>query len=223
MFGKMMACVTVLTLAGTSLGAGKLPGYAEKNVAWGPVAPAPVAKVIASRENERGRFEDRDRGDRRGGWSDRDDWRDERRDERWGNRWDRDRDDRGFVHAGFNIRIGEPPAYCPPAQPIVRFIEERPCDLQIRAIQAGSSVIVFATGSNRSGGFVTTLDRVGDDYGAPRLVLKNVLDTRAYATSCVTPFDVRGFIEVRGCVSEIKVCVADQEICVPVETLGVVR
>lgn len=214
MFGKMMACVTVLTFAGTSMAAGK-PGYADKNVAWGPVAPSPVVKVIASRDNDRGRFDGRD--DRR------DDWRDDRRDERGGHRWDRDRDDRGFVHAGFTIRIGEPAPHYPPAKPIVRFIEERPSDVHLRAIQAGSTVIVFATGSNRTGGFTTTFDRVSDGYGPPRLVLQNVRDTRAYATQCITPFDVRGFIEVRGCVSEIKVCVAGQEICVPVEAVGAVR
>lgn len=167
---------------------------------------------------------DRDQ-DRRGGF-DRDDrgrsWRDHDREGGWSR--DRDRDDVRF-RGEVNIHIGRPPVVVAPA-PIVlpaRY-DVRPYELSLRAVQAGETVIVFAEGSNRTGGYTTKLDIVSGGYGQARVVLKNLAPSGCeVVTQCVSPFSEQGYFTSCERLREIKVCVAGQEVCVAVEQVRVLR
>jgi hypothetical protein len=92
-------------------------------------------------------------------------------------------------------------------------IEVIPQCLELTAFQAGDTVLLFAKGENRSGGFTTRLEREGR---GDRLKLINTSPRGRFVTQRLTPFQLSGSFQVRGCLTEITVCVAGQNRCVKV-------
>lgn len=236
MFAKAFVLSSVLC-GGVAMAAGPV-GPGQDGYAFSPAAPgrgSAPSLVLASADRERGgaMFEQAslrevrgDRGYERDGWRDRDDDGRGGRERRWGDRagrsgWDRDRDDVRF-HGGISVNIGRPPAA--PAIVLPARYDVRPYELTLRAVQAGETVIVFAEGSNRTGGYTTKLDIVGRSYGQPQIVLKNLAPSTCEVVSqCVSPFSERGYFTSCEALREIKVCVGGQEVCVRVEQVCALR
>lgn len=94
--------------------------------------------------------------------------------------------------------------------------EREPCDLSICAYQAGSALVIIARGSNPTSGYATCLERAPLE-GQFRVTLRNrVPDARSCPLQVLTPFEVVGSLQVRGCVRSVGVVVAGRPRNVPV-------
>lgn len=88
-----------------------------------------------------------------------------------------------------------------------RIEEEVPCDLHLSAYQSRDTVILVATGSNRSGGFTTTFAPCDLNDRTPEVRLVNT-PARDACTQGITPFDVSSSFHSRHQLGCIKVIVA---------------
>ena len=91
-----------------------------------------------------------------------------------------------------------------------------PCDLNITAFQSRSTIMIFATGTNRSGGFCTSFCSLDSRDSAPRIQLHNTAPS-GYANQCISPFSINAALHTDRCVSKIEILVGDHFICIPVQ------
>jgi hypothetical protein len=138
-------------------------------------------------------------------------------DPRWSGRNDRQGGGIRIVLGTGPLPIGRTTPACRPTpvrKPIVR--EVMPCDLSVTAYQSGGTVIVVAAGTNRTGGFTTTLAICGVRSGAPEVILSNSIRTDQCATQAITPFNVHGSFTTRHRLCSLKVKVAGECLTIPV-------
>jgi hypothetical protein len=141
-------------------------------------------------------------------------------DPRWDGRSDRQGGGIRIVLGGGSLAIGRSAPACRPVtpppirRPVIR--EVMPCDLSVTAYQSGDTVIVVATGTNRSGGFTTTLAICGARSASPEVLLGNSIRTDQCATQAVTPFNVQASFRTRHRLCTLKVKVAGECLTVPV-------
>ncbi len=98
-------------------------------------------------------------------------------------------------------------------------IEVAPCDVNITAYQSHGTIMVFATGTNRTGGFGTALRALDCRDASPRIQLSNVAPC-GYTTQCLTPFSINAALHIDRCVSTIEVVSGGRVICVPVQQVA---
>lgn len=131
-----------------------------------------------------------------------------------------------WIRAGFGhsrghdqvvIRTGP---VCDQRQVIVRepvCVEVIPFDLHFSAYQSQGTVIVVATGSNRTGGFETCLTGRDIHDSTPTLILRNTAPGRGVCvTQAITCFSVSASFYSRCALSTVTVRVADTCVEVPV-------
>lgn len=109
------------------------------------------------------------------------------------------------------VVIGNPPRVV--VRPAI--VDEVPCDLRITAYKAHDTIMVMVNGSNRTGGYMTSLSAIDTRGHCPELLLRNTRPT-GMCTQAITPISLNGAFETRRSVSSIKVKVADRVIVVPV-------
>ncbi|MGQ0627085.1 MAG: hypothetical protein ACT4PL_03175 [Phycisphaerales bacterium] len=98
--------------------------------------------------------------------------------------------------------------------------EVAPFALDIDAYQQGDTIVLTARGSNRSGGFTTTLERV-KHRGRTVVALRNIGPAHHhFATQALCAFELAGTLSARGCVETISVYVAGHERCIQVRQLN---
>lgn len=98
-----------------------------------------------------------------------------------------------------------------------RRVERAPCELSFRAYQAGSQLVILASGANPTGGFTTCFERSPFD-GRMRVTLRNYAPDRgACVTQAITRFELAASLSVRGRVSTVGVVVAGRLYQVSVE------
>lgn len=128
--------------------------------------------------------------------------------------------DFGFGDRGWGSRDRDRGRYDDRNDRCDEICEVAPAQLELRAFQIDDQVMVYAQGSNRTGGFITLLERCDTGRGNSRdavIHLRNYTKGKhRFVTQCLTPFEVTGSIRVRGCVEEIKVLVAGEYRCVRV-------
>ena len=95
-----------------------------------------------------------------------------------------------------------------------RPVEEVPCDLRFTAYQTRDTVILIATGENRSAGYATCLEVCGDGF-APTVTLRNTTPRDA-CSQVISRFEVSGSFRAKDCLRTITVRVADRCFQVPV-------
>ena len=102
--------------------------------------------------------------------------------------------------------------------PVVRYerCEVLPCDLRFTAYQAGDTVIIVATGTNRTAGFTTSFGRVDSDHRGATLTLCNLSAQDSCAAEVLTGFSVSGSFHARQALRCVSVRVAGQCFEVPV-------
>lgn len=132
-------------------------------------------------------------------------------DPRWDGRSERQVGGIRIVLGGGTRPIGRPAPVC---RPVIR--EVMPCDLSVTAYQSGDTVIVVATGTNRSGGFTTTLAICGARSATPEVLLGNSIRTDRCATQAITPFNVQGSFRTRHRLCTLRVKVAGECLTIPV-------
>ena len=98
-------------------------------------------------------------------------------------------------------------------------VEVAPYDLRITAFQSRSTVLIFASGSNRTGGFCTALRSLDHPKSGPRIQLSNVAPILC-ETQAITPFSINAALHVPRTVSKIDVLVGDRYLCIPVEQVA---
>ena len=101
------------------------------------------------------------------------------------------------------------------AFPIARAIEVEPYNVQFTAYQSGDTIMIFATGANRTGGYTTSLsalDTCGHDV---TLKLCNIFSAEC-ATQAITGFSINAAIHADCALSTVDIRVGHRVICVPV-------
>ncbi len=98
---------------------------------------------------------------------------------------------------------------------VVRQIEVEPFDLHLTAYQSRDTIMVFASGNNRTGGYTTSLRAIGGRENSTRIQLSNIT-SGGICTQAITSFSLNAAMHVDCAVSSIEVRVADRVICVPV-------
>ena len=105
------------------------------------------------------------------------------------------------------------------AYPIARPIEIEPCNVQFTAFQSRDTVMIFATGSNRSGGFTTSLSALDTRGHSVTLKLCNIY-TPGCGTQAITGFSINAAIHADCALSTVDIRVGGRVICVPVSQVA---
>ena len=108
------------------------------------------------------------------------------------------------------------PEICRVPVPRHERVEVMPCDLHFAAYEAGVTVIVVATGVNRTGGFSTSFGRGEGGRGAPVLTLCNTWAQDDCGPQVLTAFSISGSFHARPGLRCLSVRVAGQCFEVPV-------
>ena len=98
-------------------------------------------------------------------------------------------------------------------------IEVAPCDVNLTAYQSGSTIMIFATGTNLTGGYGTALRALNTRGQIPTIRLSNIAPC-GYSTQCITPFSTKAALHIDRCVSKIDVLVGTRTICIPVQEVA---
>ena len=128
--------------------------------------------------------------------------------------WDRDHD-RGRFHVG--VVIQPRVVITAPPRPVVisRPCDEVPTSVSFAAYQSRDTVIIAINGTNRGGGFTTSLTGADLSCRTPVLNLRNVAGSERCEGGSV-PFSLTASLRVRDRVNSLEVRVAGQTYCVPV-------
>lgn len=130
---------------------------------------------------------------------------------------DRDRDrDRGRDH---DRGRGRDTIVIRPSFPAPRphLAEVLPANLSITAFQYRDTIMIHASGENRSGGFTTSLSAIDTRCAEPILYLTNIGPaSHGFSTQACIPFTINGAIRVDREVRCISVRIAGQSVHVPV-------
>ena len=119
------------------------------------------------------------------------------------------------------VIVGGPVVCREPQRPVyvpihVQRFEVLPCDLHLAAYQSRETVIVVATGTNRSEGFCTALTACELNEWAPTLTLRNTSPETDCAAQGATAFTLSASIRSCHALRCITVHVAGQSYEVPV-------
>ena len=98
----------------------------------------------------------------------------------------------------------------------IQRVEVLPCDLQFSAYQSRDTVIIIASGTNRSAGFATSFGAIESGSWAPALTLCNLSPDSECAAQVVTPFSISASFHAHSALRCISVRIAGQCIEVPV-------
>jgi hypothetical protein len=123
--------------------------------------------------------------------------------------WGHGRRDRDRV-----VVVRQPEVVVVPERRIQR-VEVLPCDLRFSAYQAGDTVIVNATGTNRGGGFSTDFSRLAGDHWGSTLTLCN-LSPADRCAEVITPFSVSASFHAKPGLRCLTVRAAGQSFEVPI-------
>jgi hypothetical protein len=111
---------------------------------------------------------------------------------------------------------------------VIAPVEVMPCDLHISAYQSRDTIMVFVTGSNRTGGYSTFLQAADGHDGSLRLEIRNIAPI-GVCTQAITPFSLNAAMHTddrpthgwsgwaKRSATTLEVRVAGQVICVPIE------
>ena len=112
------------------------------------------------------------------------------------------------------------PEYRPDRQeyrPVIieRITEVEPCGVSFNAYQSGDTVMIFASGTNRTGGFITSLGAL-DTFGRKVTLKLCNIAPQACVTQAITPFSINAAIHADCELSTIDIVVGGRQVCVPV-------
>lgn len=102
---------------------------------------------------------------------------------------------------------------------IERITEVEPCGVSFNAYQSGDTVMIFASGTNRTGGFTTSLGAIDTHGHSVTLKLCNIA-SQGYCTQAITPFSINAAIHADCALSTIDVIVGGRKVCVPVSQVA---
>jgi hypothetical protein len=103
----------------------------------------------------------------------------------------------------------------PPVMVVGGPVDVMPEDLHITAYQARDTIMLFATGTNRTGGFTTSLRALDVRALSARVQLSNITPPGP-AVQAITPFSLNAALHIDRPVSTIEVTVGNQVLNVPV-------
>lgn len=103
------------------------------------------------------------------------------------------------------------------ARPVIiqRVVEVEPCGVSFNAYQTGDTVMIFATGTNRTGGYATSLSAIDTRGHDVKLALCNIAP-QGFCTQAITPFSLNAAIHADCALSTIDIRVGSRTVCVPV-------
>ncbi len=130
--------------------------------------------------------------------------------------WFRFSFDNGWHRGRAKVVVREPEVCRVPERPRYVRTEVLPCDLHFSAYQAGETVVVVATGTNRTAGFSTTFGSIGISQWSPVLALCNLSAESDCVPQCPTPFSVSASFHARRDLRCFSIRVAGQVFEVPV-------
>ncbi len=107
--------------------------------------------------------------------------------------------------------------YHPEYRPVIieRITEVEPCGVSFNAYQSGDTVMIFATGTNRTGGFTTSLGAL-DTFGHKVTLKLCNIAPQGCVTQAITPFSINAAIHADCELSTIEIVVGGRQVCVPV-------
>lgn len=102
---------------------------------------------------------------------------------------------------------------------VIRTVEAEPYGVSFNAYQSGDTVMIFATGTNRTGGYATSLSALDTRGRDVSLKLCNIAP-EGICTQVITPFSLNAAIHADCILSTIDIRVGSRVVCVPVSQVA---